>query len=178
MKKVATRLAAMAVAVVVAAVISLVSAPPSAATINGKTWSNKYPVEGGVGLARGWGRASVTVDWISKRRLNIEGWVDDVCGPDHPNGDGFAVSVQVWTVDNSSYQSIHHQRVYRNALTCKKGKVYFDPRVWETAGGRSGHPIAGLGASLCLYQRTDDGGYRTTSCVKQSFDNPFTPPRS
>ena len=159
------------VAVVLAMGLTVtLTSPPATAAETTRQWDNKkelFPA----GDRHGFAQTRLTVEWRSKRVVDIHGWIDDVCNY-QGKGDGLAAFVKVWTIDDSPFQGIRNQRMYRNSLTCPKGQVDFDPPPFRAP--RNGRPLRALTAMVCSYYY--DGGYKydTRQCDYERFANPYT----
>ena len=121
-----------------------------------RTWTNKHQVPSG----HGHGKARLKVEFLSKRVVDFQGWVLDVCPADQE-------TPYLWvTVNVRQRNGYLDRRGYWSALldddSCAAGtKKRFDPPAKKL---RKGEVILSLRGEICQRQLTHD-----TPCTHGSF---------
>jgi hypothetical protein len=105
--------------------------------------------------SKGYIRAAVTVEFLSKKTFDVSGWVEDVCPKD---GDGGYVMIDTGLGDNITAQDTNG---------CDNGKVNFDP-----APVKKNVDVRYVRATVC--EKDGDGNTGTKAgyyCASYTFNN-------
>ena len=134
---------------VLAATSALAAIPPTASAGETKWPSTKngpYP-----DWSAGYTRAAITVEFLSKRSYDIQGWVEDVC-PQDGNGAYLRLRIETgWVATDTN--------------GCDTGRVYFDPPPVKRPTN-----VSSLWFDLCEID-ADGNDHNTHYCTLVTFDN-------
>ena len=102
------------------------------------------------------------MEFLTKRAVDIEGWVDDVCP-----ADGYGAKLRVSLYVNRSPRVVQD---FNNNLGCDQGRVSFDPGPYTATVGTS--QVTGIKLNLCTYKYFETSErYSYPGCKEQYFDN-------
>lgn len=124
-----------------------------------KRYWNNDNIAGSYGYA-GYARGGIQVEFLSRRAIDIEGFIEDMCPKD-----GESAYMQFYATVNGLRKTIYSGVADANG--CGNGRRYFDPAPYKTPF--KGNIINGFYAQVCTRNLENQAPAR--ACVTESFDN-------
>lgn len=117
--------------------------------------------------AKGYAKASVIVDFPSKRAFDVQGYVEDRCPKD---GFGAYLKTTYAVTSATGYSSPRTGTTFKDSNGCGNGTSPFDPGPLVVP---KGYRLNWVNFQLCYEDKNGDGSGAVVlnACVSQRFDN-------